>query len=403
MDKRESNKNQSFQDDHQFLHDEEFIRWRLFRTKESDAYWDDFLTKNPHLEKALQEAIMQFNAVKINRDRLPEEEKEEIYRTVLTDINRYKGRRLLRRIGSIAAILVIGMLSVLFFARKEDKEPVAAGGCAFILGQTLPDEEIYLISGEEKINIAHKSHISLTEDGKASVTDSTDASRELRLATAGLNKLIVPYGKRTNLTLTDGTEVWLNSGTELDFPSEFAGDKREIYVNGEIFIDVAHDPETPFVVRVQDMEILVYGTSFNVSAYRDDDKKTIVLVNGKVKVETGNGRTTELLPNEKMEIAGNDMTKESVNVSAYISWTKGILEFNETSISEILKKIGRYYNVRFEHSTDVALNNKTCSGKLFLSNNLDSVMISVSALSSTVYERENSIIHITKKQMPVRK
>lgn len=397
MDNIEDNKNRSFQNDHNFLHDEDFIRWRLFPTKESDEYWNNFLIENPHLEKAFHEAIIQFNAVKINRDQLPEEDKKEVYRTVLLNIYRYKRRRLLRRIGSVAAVLVIGILSVLFITRKENAGLNGSPESEIIVGEALPEEEIYLISGGERINIAHKSHIGLTGDGKALVTDSTNSSKELLLATTELNKLVVPYGRRTNLTLPDGTEVWLNSGTQLDFPSEFTGDKREIRVNGEIFINVAHNPRIPFVVHAQDMDIHVQGTSFNISAYHDDSRKTVVLVEGKVRIETASRHTAELLPNEKLEIKDNDITKEFVNVSEYISWTRGILEFDEIPVSEILKKIGRYYNVQFESSPDIKLNDKTCSGKLFFSNNLDSVMTSVSVLSSTVYQRENNIIHITKK------
>lgn len=397
MDNREDNKNRSFQNDYNFLRDEDFIRWRLFQTKDLDEYWNSFLIEHPHLEKMLREAVMQFDAVKINRDQLPEKDKKNIYQTVWVNIHRYKRRRLVRRISSAAAVLMIAVLSVIFFTRKENIDPNGGPGGEIIVGETLPEEEIYLISGGEKINIAHKSHIGLTGDGKALVTDSTDSPKELLLTTAEFNKLIVPYGKRTNLTLPDGTEVWLNSGTQLDFPSEFTGSRREIRVNGEIFINVAHNPEIPFVIHAQDMDIYVRGTSFNISAYHDDSSKTVVLVEGKVKIKTSDNHTAELLPNEKLEITDSDITKEYVNVSEYTSWTKGILEFDETPIAEILKKIGRYYNVHFESSQEIKLNDKTCSGKLFLSNNLDSVMTSVSVLSSTVYQRENNNIYITKK------
>lgn len=397
MDNKIDNKNWSFQHHYDFLRDENFIRWRLFQTEESDKYWNDFLIKNSHLEKALQEAITQFNSVKINRNQLSEDDKKGIYRAIQLNIDRYKRRRLLRRIGSAAAVLVIGVLSVLFITRREDIGQNISPEKEIIVGETLPEEEIYLISGSEKINIAPKSHIGLAGNGKVLVTDSTHSKKELMLATTEINKLVVPYGKRTNLTLSDGTKVWLNSGTQLDFPSEFTGSKREIRVNGEIFINVAHNPQVPFVVHTEDMDVYVYGTSFNISAYRDDSKKTVVLVEGKVKVETAGSHIAELLPNEKLEIEDSDIIKEFVNVSEYISWTKGILEFNESPVSEILKKIGRYYNVQFESSSEIRLNDKTCSGKLFLSNNLDSVMTSVSVLSSTVYQRENNIIHITKK------
>jgi len=388
----EKGENSSYQDDYDFLLDETFIRWRLCQTKELDEYWRNILIDNPHLEKALQEAIVQFRAIEINRNPLSEYEKNDIYNAISLKINRYKRRQLFLRIASAAAVLVIGILSVLFSTLEKNvlSEEV-------IIGETLPEREIMLISGKEKINITHKSHIDLTKEGKALVTDSMDSPKELLLAKTELNKLIVPYGKRANLTLSDGSEVWLNSGTQFDFPSNFTGKKREVYVNGEVFIDVAHNPRIPFIAHVGDMEIQVHGTSFNISAYNEDIRKTVVLVDGKVKIKTADRYMTELLPNEKIEVMGSDIVKGSVNVSEYVSWTKGILEFEETPISEILRKIGRYYNVQFESSPDITLNDKSCSGKLFLSDNLDSVMTSVSVLSSTIYDRIDNIIYITKK------
>jgi ferric-dicitrate binding protein FerR (iron transport regulator) len=217
------------------------------------------------------------------------------------------------------------------------------------------------------------------------------------LASQEINQLIVPFGKRTDITLSDGTHIWLNSGTQLDFPTVFTGKTREIHVYGEIFIDVAHNSKIPFIVRSKEIEIEVYGTSFNVSAYNDDNKKTVVLIDGKITIKTEGNDKIDLFPNEKIDIEEHKLLKEKVDVSEYISWTKGVLEFEQTPMSEILKKIGRYYNVRFDGSPDIALNEKSCSGKLFLSNNLDSVLTSVSVLSSTIYKRENNKIHIIKK------
>ena len=270
------------------------------------------------------------------------------------------------------------------------------------VGQTLPEEEIYLITGNKKTQLLQNSHIGLTEDGKATISDSSNTKKELVLARTELNRLVVPYGKRTYITLADGSEVWLNSGTQLDFPSEFNGKTREIHVDGEIYIDVVPNEKMPFIVHAQEMHIRVMGTSFNLSAYRDDVKKTIVLVEGKVTVEHGERKLAELFPNEKIDVSENTVSKELVNTSEYISWKKGVLEFNETPMSEILKKVGRYYNVQFEGATAGKLNDQTLSGKLFLSNNLDSVMTSVSILSSTIYRRENNKIIIgEKKQEPM--
>ena len=168
-------------------------------------------------------------------------------------------------------------------------------------------------------------------------------------------------------------------------------------MNGEIYIDVAHNEKTPFIVRTDGMDVLVYGTAFNISAYNDDISKTVVLVEGKVKIETDDNYQTELIPNEKIEIIDKTITKEIVDINEYVGWKNGMLIFNSSPMSDILKKIGRYYNVEFEKTQEVSLNDKSFSGKLFLSNNLDSVMTSISILSSTEYLRENNKIFISKK------
>lgn len=381
-----------------FLQDEDFIRWRLFQTKDSGDYWLTFRIEHPHLEEALLEAIRQFSSVEINKHHLSETEKQRIYRSLLQNVSHHKQRRLMARISSAAAVLMIALLSVLYVTQKDDRRELQQWENDVIVGKALPEEEIYLIAAGKRINLARNVHIGLTDDGKAVITDSTASMKELMLDKNKLNKLVVPYGKRSNLTLSDGTEVWLNSGTQLDFPSKFNGKTREIHVDGEIFIDVAHNTKIPFIVHAQDMDILVQGTSFNISAYSDEHRKTVVLVEGRVNIGKGNSQLAELMPNEKIDITGNNIRKESVEVSAYISWKKGMLEFNATPMSEILKKIGRYYNVQFDSNSDIQLNDQTCSGKLFLSNNLDSVMRSVSILSSTEYKRENNIIHIRQKK-----
>ena len=119
-----------------------------------------------------------------------------------------------------------------------------------------------------------------------------------------LNKLVVSYGKRARITLCDGTKIWANAGTVLLYPTYFEDKKREIYVDGEIYIDVTPNPEKPFIIKTSDMGIKVLGTSFNVSAYRDDAEKSIVLVTGKVEVAASNGEAVCILP---MTGSGNQL------------------------------------------------------------------------------------------------
>lgn len=386
-----------------FLLDEDFIEWRLFQSEEQNAHWENFRCDNPHLEQSIEEAIVQFSALKIDQHTLPQTEKQALYSIVMQNINRHKKRRVfLQYVSSIAVVLVIGIVSAIYLNLHKNNSLITPLQENTIIGQTLLDEEVYIISGDNKTSLTNNSKLEFTHNENMVITDSAQSKQELKLASASMNKLVVPFGKRSNLILADGTKVWLNSGTQVDFPTKFTGQKREITVNGEIYIEVKEDAQIPFIVRTNNMDIEVYGTSFNVSDYSDDITKTVVLVEGSVGITTA-GKETKLQPNSKLEITNGQITEEKVDVSEYICWTQGVMEFKESPVSEILKKVGRYYNVEFENSPDISLNDKTFSGKLFLSNNLDSVMVSISLLSSTKYERKNNIIHISKKDMPMRK
>lgn len=386
----------------EILQNEEFIKWRLFRTKESTDYWENLRKSDPQLESELLKAIRLFDVVKLNHYKLSTMDKQEIYRSILTRVAQSKRRkRLMLWVGASAALLLITFTSLLFTTQLKRAQSIHSTDLETIMGQTLPSEEIVLISGERKAQLSQNAHVELTKERKAVITDSSSHTSELLLADTDLNRLIVPKGRRSNLTLADGTKVWLNSGTELEFPGTFSAESREIRMDGEIYLEVAHNPDIPFIVHAHGMDIIVQGTAFNITAYSEDQNRSVVLVEGKIRVETENKLTAEILPNEKIDIIGNHISKEVVDVTEYISWKNGVMVFNSTPMSEILKKIGRYYNVQFEGTTDIPLSKQTCTGKLFLSNNLDSVMTSVSLLSSTVYKRENNRILIRKKQMPM--
>lgn len=378
-----------------FLLEDKFIEWRLLPTEELNSFWEEFRLNNPELIQDLDKAIEEFDAISFETSKLTEREKQEILSIISKKANKKSRiRTFIQATSTIAAIAIIGLFITFLFNNNQNNEYTLDNT---IIGQTLPKEDIYIISGDSKTKLANNSNLELTKDKKAIVKDSTQEDKEVVLAKATMNRLVVPYGKRSNIVLSDGSKIWINSGTQLDFPTDFVGNKREIKVNGEIYIEVVNDNKKPFIVNTGKMAIQVYGTSFNVTAYDDEETSSVVLVEGSVGVTTPGYERTILSPNEKLDLSSGGISKEVVDVSEYISWTRDVLEFDETPISEVLSKIGRYYNVQFENSPDIRLNEQTCSGKLFLSNNLDSVMISISVLSSTEYERNNNIIHIRKK------
>jgi len=202
------------------------------------------------------------------------------------------------------------------------------------------------------------------ESGKVKITQVDRKDKTVELTKSKQNTLIVPYGKRSTLILSDGSKVWLNSGSVLEFPAQFTGNNREVRLtSGEMYIEVASDSQKPFHVRTSDFNVKVYGTKFNVSAY-DDSPKSVVLVEGRVSLQSANKKETILSPNEQAVYSDNGtFHTQKVHVNQFISWKNGYLEFDKTPMTEVLKQIGRYYNLSFDFDNDVNLLKRTCTGK----------------------------------------
>ncbi|WP_286854003.1 FecR family protein, partial [Proteiniphilum sp. UBA5259] len=129
------------------------------------------------------------------------------------------------------------------------------------------------------------------------------------------------YGKRSTLTLSDGSKVWLNSGSVLEFPAQFGSKKREIRLtSGEMYIEVIPDSQKPFHVHTSDFNVKVYGTKFNVSAYADSPR-SVVLVEGRVSLQPVNKKETFLSPSEQAVYSDNGtFNTQKVDVTQFISW-----------------------------------------------------------------------------------
>lgn len=272
-----------------------------------------------------------------------------------------------------------------------------------ILSDTpLPDgalENVTVILGDkEKIEIEDKDvQVSHDERGNMHVNKKKiDLSES---STHEYNQLIVPYGKTTRITLSDGSNIWANSGTKLVYPVVFASDKREIYVEGEIYLEVARNEKHPFVVKTDMTEVNVLGTSFNVSAYKNDKQQFVTLVTGSVSIKTADKKnTTVIKPNQlyTFEKESHSVRLQEVDINEYICWKDGFLIFRNESLSEVLKKIERYYNAALAFDP-VEASKVTLSGKLDLKSDINETFRIISITAPIVYEKEESVIRISVK------
>ncbi len=213
----------------------------------------------------------------------------------------------------------------------------------------LENGEVQVISEGTKIAVKDADgNIIGTQEGNKIVYHATASSGKL-----SYNTLKVPYGKRFELQLSDGTSIHLNAGTTLRYPIQFInGQNRQVYLNGEAFFDVAKDKSHPFVVNADELNVRVLGTHFNVSNYPEDEMTDVVLVEGSVGLYESNKtfdaeKNTILKPGVKgsFDRKNNSISTKSVDTEVYTAWVDGELYLRNISFANICKKLERQYDV----------------------------------------------------------
>ena len=386
----------------QLLHDKSFILWCLFPTEESDKQWkEDYLSLYPEEAETLEQAKEKICRLQFNHTRLTLAEKKALKQRVLDSYDKQRKFRIIRFgwLSAAACLLLLCLLGPLYLQFREESETESA---TMLLADVKVDpeqEEIELYLSEEKIQVTDNSTISVDKKGNVQVADenlqSVDTIKHLvqeEDKNHHLNLLSVPNGKRSSLILSDGTKVWVNSGTVLQFPETFAKGKRELYVKGEIYIEVAKNSEWPFYVKTDGMEVQVLGTSFGFTAYDDEESRSLVLKEGSVMVKNSLGNGQVIRPNQRLTVEGENMVVSEVNVDDYLSWVEGVLQFHNKTLQEVLRSLSRYYRVRFDCSAEIG--QMKCSGNLVLFDHIDQVLQTLQKTLSVSFKHEEDIIII---------
>ncbi|TPN82772.1 FecR family protein [Aquimarina algicola] len=192
------------------------------------------------------------------------------------------------------------------------------------------------------------------------------------------NKLIVPYGKRFKIELSDGTLVFLNAGTTLRYPRAFTNSKsRKVYLEGEAYFDVKENKNKPFIVQTNEMNVRVLGTKFNVSSYQNEYNTSAVLVEGSIAAykpsEDFNLKNTLVVkPGEQAMVKDDLFTIQQVNTNKHIAWTEGKLYFVNDKFQNIIKELERHYAVTIKN-TNQELNDIRYTGT-FLYETIEQVL-----------------------------
>ncbi|MFI0490055.1 FecR family protein [Flavobacterium sp.] len=300
------------------------------------------LIETPEMDKAKANEI--FSNILISAKEI---EKEEI----ITKNNPF--RKYIAIAASLLILLTIGLSYQHGFFNQKNAPVINPNEITL----QLENGDFQVISLSQKSKIADsKGNVIGNQNGNKIVYDT-----ETKIEKLVYNTIKIPYGKRFELQLSDGTIVHLNSGTTLKYPVKFiAGENRQVFLEGEAFFDVTKDKKHPFVVNANNLNVRVLGTHFNVSNYPEDKTTDVVLVEGSVGLYTANEtfdavKNTILKPGFKGSFSKNDnhIDTKAVITDGYTSWINGGLTFREMSFKDIAKKLERHYNV-----TIVNQNNK---------------------------------------------
>lgn len=261
-----------------------------------------------------------------------------------------------RWIGYAAAVVLV--VGIVFCVNRQGKQLWEPLPVVPATGITIPKANVQLVlSSGEEISMSDQEKL-VPQDGNVRIEklanglsykrQGFDSGNEVRY-----NTLIVPKGGDFKLCLSDGTVIWLNSCTQLRYPTAFSGKLREVFLEGEAYFEVAKNAEMPFFVRTDNVDVKVLGTSFNVSAYKDDKNVTTTLAQGSVEVLMPQGNRV-IRPNEQLIFNRQNgcFDCRKVDASMYSAWKDGMFVFEDETLEHIMDRLRIWYDVEVFYASD---------------------------------------------------
>ena len=326
-----------------FLKDRFFVEWIKSPNKESNSFWEEWIKRNPEKEKEISKARAIILRLKYTEEKVTNSESNEVLERILTKVQSdtptpardIKENAHLNWRSIAASILILGSVLLGFLLFEISNEKIA-------IDNKNPEEWI-------------ERH--------------------------------APIGSKSTLRLPDGTAIYLNAGSTLKIPKKFAADKRTVFLEGEAFFEVAEDKDRPFTIYSGSLSTTALGTSFNVRAYPEEQKLSVALVTGKVKVVNFEIDTFQILTSNEQLIYNAEergFIKKNFDTELVTGWYQGILIFQDSDFNEVVHKLERWYGVSFEIKKFPAFQ-KEYRGK-FDNQSLDEVLQVMSFTSGFSYE-----------------
>lgn len=228
--------------------------------------------------------------------------------------------------------------------------PVMPGGNKAIL--TLADGSQIVLDSTQNGVLSRQGNVSIVKLANGQLAYNFDGSSS---GTVSYNTMSTPRGGQYQLTLHDGTKVWLNSSSSIRFPVMFAGTRREVEVTGEAYFEVAENKKMPFRIKIgEEKEIEVLGTHFNVNAYPDEPTINTSLLKGAVRVK-GENSSALLTPGQQARFtnSGEINVVNDIDLEGVVAWKNGFFDFDGLGIKESMRQLERWYDIKVTFENEV--------------------------------------------------
>ncbi|WP_343559043.1 FecR domain-containing protein [Sphingobacterium sp.] len=268
-------------------------------------------------------------------------------------------RAVLRRIpvlASVAASLFCVVATALWFYQKDNLNPKTTELVGQVNPPAISDGAVLILDNGEQINLEKQGNGQIDLNANSKVSKNSDSSLvynangNANSSSPLFNTLMTARGHQYQLTLADGTKVWLNASSSLRFPVSFSGQKeRRVLLEGEGYFEVAKNPALPFIVVTDKQEIKVLGTHFNVKSDKGAASSATTLLEGSVLVNNA----IKLLPGEQLLASSTGVSKRKVNVEDAIAWKNGYFNFDGRQITEIMDELSRWYDLDIRYKGSI--------------------------------------------------
>ncbi|MDD4192106.1 MAG: FecR domain-containing protein [Mangrovibacterium sp.] len=279
-----------------------FLKWVYESDEHTEEYWNDYLEENPEEKQMIMTLKDELKLFRLRKHKISQEHKSRLAQRIAVQLKREKRSRVIsayrNAIMKYAAVFILAVaVSSLFFYSKQNRPR--------------PDSNVVSYT------------TAIAENGQ-------------------ISKLILP----------DSSVVWLNSGTQIKYPTDFAIERRDVFLDGQAFFQIKRNTQMPFKVFCRDVEVRVLGTSFNINAYPEEQEVKVVLETGKVELMKSSGSQTKytLEPGQKLtyhRVSDHVIVRE-VELDRYVKWKDGVLIFRKDPMSEVVPVLQRKYNIDLE-------------------------------------------------------